>query len=171
VADYARVITSKVKDSCSRLGLALPHLTVEPGRAIVAQAGVALYRVGAIKEIPGIRKYVCVDGGMSDNIRPALYDAKYEALVANKVNDIENDIVTIAGKLCESGDILAWNAKLASISSGDLIAMPVCGAYSISMSSNYNSMPRPAIVLLNKGLARIIRKRESYKDLIRLDVV
>lgn len=171
VGDYARIITCKVKDSCSNLGLALPHLIVEPGRAIVAQAGVALYRVGAIKEIPGIRKYVCVDGGMSDNIRPALYDAKYETLVANKVNDVEHDIVTIAGKLCESGDILAWNAKLSSISSGDLIAMPVCGAYSISMSSNYNSMPRPAIVLLNKGQAQIIRKRESYEDLIRLDVI
>ena len=171
VADYARVITRKVKDYCSSLGLALPCLIIEPGRAIVAQAGVALYRVGAIKEIPGIRKYVCVDGGMSDNIRPALYDARYETLVANKVNDIENDIVTIAGKLCESGDILAWNTELASISSGDFIAMPVCGAYSIPMSSNYNSIPRPAIVLLNKGQARIIRRRESYKDLIRLDVI
>lgn len=171
VSDYARLITGKIKDSCSCLGLALPHLTIEPGRAIVAQAGVALYRTGAIKTIPGIRKYVCVDGGMSDNIRPALYDAKYEALVANKVNDKENDIVTIAGKLCESGDILARDTKLASISSGDLIAIPVCGAYSISMSSNYNSIPRPAIVLLNKSKAQVVRRRESYKDLIKLDVI
>ena len=171
ITDYARSLSGKVKDYCSSLGLTLPRLIVEPGRAIVAQAGVALYKVGAIKEIPGIRKYVCVDGGMSDNIRPALYDAKYEALVANKVTDIENEIVTIAGKLCESGDILAKNAKLAPISSGDLIAIPVCGAYSIPMSSNYNSMPRPAIVLLNKGKSKIIRKRESYKDLIRLDMI
>ena len=144
---------------------------MEPGRAIVAQAGVALYKVGAIKEIPGIRKYVCVDGGMSDNIRPALYDAKYETLVANKVTDIENETVTIAGKLCESGDILARDAKLAAISSGDIIAIPVCGAYSIPMSSNYNSMPRPAIMLLNKSKSKIIRKRESYDDLIRLDMI
>jgi len=171
VSDYARAITGKIKESCSNLGLTLPHLTVEPGRAIVSQAGVALYKVGAIKEIPDIRKYVCVDGGMSDNIRPALYDAKYETLVANKVNDIENDVVTIAGKLCESGDILAKNTKLASIASGDLVAIPCCGAYSIPMSSNYNSMLLPAIVLLNEGKAQIIRKRQSYKDLVRLDEI
>lgn len=170
-ADYAKAIASRVNSLCSRLELTLPHLTIEPGRAIVAQAGVALYSVGAIKNIPGVRKYVCIDGGMSDNIRPALYGAKYEAIVANKVNNIENEIVTIVGKLCESGDILVKDARLASMSSGDLIAMPVCGAYSIPMSSNYNNALRPAIVMLNDGQAKLIRRRESYKDLIRLDEI
>ncbi len=171
IADYAEAIASKINSSCSRLKLNLPHLTIEPGRAIVAQAGVALYCVGAIKNIPGVRKYVCIDGGMSDNIRPALYGAKYEAIVANKINNIENDIVTIVGKLCESGDILIKDTRLASMSSGDLIAMPVCGAYSIPMSSNYNTIPRPAIVMLNNGQAKLIRRRESYQDLIRLDEI
>jgi len=170
-ADYAKAIADRINGLCSRLKITLPRLTIEPGRAIVAQAGVALYSVGAIKSIPGVRKYVCIDGGMSDNIRPALYGSKYEALVANKVNDVENDVVTIVGKLCESGDILIKDTKLASMESGDIIAMPVCGAYSVPMSSNYNNALRPAIVLLNNGEAKIIRRRESYKDLIRLDAI
>jgi diaminopimelate decarboxylase len=137
----------------------------------VAQAGVALYTVGSTKEIPGVRKYVCVDGGMGDNIRPALYEARYEALVANKVGDDESTTVTVAGKYCESGDILAREVRLAPVSAGDIIAIPVNGAYSIPMSSNYNMVPRPAIVMVKDGKARLIHKRETYKDLTRLDVI
>ena len=169
VADYAKTITSKLKSLASQAGLSYPRLIIEPGRGIVGQAGVALYTVGAIKEIPGIRKYVCIDGGISDNIRPALYGAKYEALVANKTLATEEDLVTIAGKLCQSGDVLIRDTNLASVSPGDIIAMPACGAYSIPMSSNYNALPRPAIVMVENGKGRLIRRRESYQDLMKLD--
>jgi len=171
IADYAEAITVKVISLADELGLTHPKLIIEPGRAIVAQAGVALYTVGSIKEIPGVRKYVCVDGGMGDNIRPALYESRYEVLVANKVSDDESTKVTIAGKYCESGDILARDVSLAAVSAGDIIAMPASGAYAIPMSNNYNMVPRPAIVMVKDGKARLIRKRESYKDLMRLDLI
>ena len=170
VVDYAQAITSKLNSLISQMGLSFPRLIIEPGRAIIGQAGVALYKVGAIKEIPGVRKYICVDGGISDNIRPALYGAKYEALVANKALEAEEDLVTIAGKLCESGDILVREANLASVSSDDIIAIPVCGAYSIPMWSNYNALPKPAIVMVNDGGVRLIQRRESYQDLMSLDI-
>ena len=169
IGEYAQAISNKVKGLISTLKLSLPRIIVEPGRAIVAQAGVALYTIGAIKEIPGVKKYVCVNGGMSDNIRPALYGAKYDALVANKALEEEEDLVTIAGKLCESGDILARDINLAPVSSGDIIAIPVCGAYSLPMASNYNGLPRPAIVMVKEGRVRLVRRRESYEDLIKLD--
>ena len=171
IADYARAVTGKLNGLISGLGLSRPRLIIEPGRAIVGQAGVALYKVGAIKEIPGIKKYVCVDGGISDNIRPALYGAKYEALVANKALEVEREVVTIAGKLCQSGDILVRDINLASVHPGDIIAIPVCGAYSIPMSSNYNAMPRPAIVMVKEGRGRLIRRRETYQDLMSLDLI
>jgi diaminopimelate decarboxylase len=171
IAGYARALTCKLNSRISELGLSRPRLIIEPGRAIVGQAGVALYKVGAIKEIPGIKKYVCVDGGISDNIRPALYGAKYEALVANKALEAGREVVTIAGKLCESGDILVRDINLAVIHPGDIIAIPVCGAYSIPMSSNYNAMPRPAIVMVKEGGARLIRRRETYQDLMNLDIM
>jgi diaminopimelate decarboxylase len=171
IADYARAVTDKLNGLISGLGLSRPRFIIEPGRAIVGQAGVALYKVGAIKEIPGIKKYVCVDGGMSDNIRPALYGAKYEALVANKALEAERDMVTIAGKLCESGDILVKDINLAPVHSGDIIAIPVCGAYSIPMASNYNALPKPAIVMVKEGRARLIRRRETYQDMMNLDLI
>ncbi|MGB6872850.1 MAG: diaminopimelate decarboxylase [Dehalococcoidia bacterium] len=171
IADYAGALTGKLNNLISGLGLSRPRLIIEPGRAIVGQAGVALYKVGAIKEIPGIKKYVCVDGGISDNIRPALYGAKYEALVANKALEAEREVVTIAGKLCQSGDILVRDINLASAHPGDIIAIPVCGAYSIPMSSNYNAMPKPAIVMVKEGRARLIRRRETYQDLMSLDLI
>jgi len=171
IADYAEAITAKVTSLVNELGLTGPKLIIEPGRAIVAQAGVALYTVGSIKEIPRVRKYICVDGGMGDNIRPALYEARYDILVANKASDGESTNVTIAGKYCESGDILARDVSLASVSAGDIIAIPVSGAYSIPLSSNYNMVTRPAIAMVKDGKARLIRKRESYKDLIRLDSI
>jgi diaminopimelate decarboxylase len=171
IADYARTVTGKLNGLISGLGLNRPRLIVEPGRAIVGQAGVALYKVGAIKEISGIRKYVCVDGGMSDNIRTALYGAKYEALVANKALEAGREVVTIAGKLCESGDILVKDINLGLVHPDDIIAIPVCGAYSIPMASNYNALPRPAIVMVKEGRARLIRRRETYQDMMNLDLI
>ena len=172
IAGYARTISDKLNSLILELGLSRPRLIVEPGRAIVGQAGVALYKVGAIKEIPDIKEYVCVDGGMSDNIRPALYGAKYEALVANKALETgRKRVVTIAGKLCESGDILIKDVSLASVHPGDIIAIPVCGAYCLPMSSNYNATPRPVIVMVNEGRARLIRRRETYQDLMSLDLI
>lgn len=171
IADYAKAVIGKLNSLISELGLSRPRLIIEPGRAIVGQAGVALYKVGAIKDIPGIRKYICVDGGMSDNIRPALYGAKYEALVANKALKAEREVVTIAGKLCESGDILVKDINLASAHPGDIIAIPVCGAYSIPMASNYNALPKPAIVMVKEGRAHLIRRRETYQDVMNLDLI
>ena len=172
VADYAEAIIGTMTAECERLGLDLPHLTVEPGRAIAGPAGVALYRVGAVKEIPGVRRYVSVDGGMGDNIRPALYDAAYEALVANRMNDKCTQVATIAGKYCESGDVLVKDVLLPAIDGRgkDLIAIPASGAYCIPMASNYNLNPKPPIVLVNDGQARVIRRRETFQDQMLLDV-
>jgi len=171
ISYYAEVITSTLVSKCQELKLALPHLIVEPGRAIVGQAGVALYTVGVAKDIPGIRCYVSVDGGMADNIRPALYGAKYEAVVANKMLDEETEKVTIAGKFCESGDILVKDISLPLVSAGDTIAIPDCGAYCLPMSSNYNASFKPAIALVKEGKARLIRRRETLADLTRCDVI
>ena len=142
---------------------------MEPGRAMVGRAGVAIYRVGSIKEIPGVRKYIAVDGGMADNIRPALYGSKYEALAANKVNKKAFEKVNIVGKFCESGDVLVKDAEIPKVVPGDLIAIPVSGAYCLSMASNYNDSLKPAIILVKDSKARLIRRRESYDDLIRCD--
>ncbi len=171
IADYAETITGTLSSMIEKLGLTPPRLIIEPGRAIVAQAGIALYTVGAIKDIPGVRKYVCVDGGMGDNIRPALYEAKYEAVVANKINEKASVKVTVAGRYCESGDILTRDIALTPVSAGDIIAIPSSGAYTIPMSSNYNMITRPAIIMVKDGKADLIRKRENYQDLIRLDVI
>lgn len=171
ISTYAEVIASRIITGCRELGLGLPRLTVEPGRAIVGQAGVALYQVGAVKEIPGVRRYVMVDGGMADNIRPALYGARYEALLANKVVAKETDMVTVAGRFCESGDILIRDIKLPVVSAGDIIAVPDCGAYCLPMGSNYNASLRPAVVLVREGRARLIRYRETFDDLVRWDLI
>ena len=172
VGDYAEAIVGTMVKECERLGLELPHLLVEPGRSIVGPAGVALYRVGAVKDIPGVRRYVSVDGGMGDNIRPALYDSAYEAVVANRMNDKGTEVATIAGKYCESGDVLVKDVLLPPIDRGgnDLIAIPASGAYCIPMASNYNLNPKPPIVLVNNGEARVIRRRETYQDQMLLDV-
>jgi len=171
VSAYAEVIASKIVSQCRELQLTLPRLIIEPGRAIVGQAGVALYKVGVVKDISGVRCYVSVDGGMADNIRPALYGAKYEALVANKVSEVEAKRVTIAGKFCESGDILVKDINLPPVSAGDIIAIPDCGAYCLPMASNYNASFKPAIVLVREGKARLIRRRETIDDLTRCDLV
>ena len=171
VADYAEVITSAFRRRCADLGLGAPRLIVEPGRSIVGRAGVALYTVGAIKDIPTVRRYVSVDGGMGDNIRPALYGSEYEAVAASRMTDPGSDPVTLAGKYCESGDVLVRDVAMPALEPGDLIAIPSSGAYSPSMASNYNLNARPAIVIVNEGEARLIRRRESYDDMMAMDVV
>ncbi|MBN1366739.1 MAG: diaminopimelate decarboxylase [Dehalococcoidales bacterium] len=171
VAAYAEAITSRMAAKCKELKLNPPELLIEPGRSMVGQSGVALYTVGAIKEVPGVRTFACVDGGMGDNIRPAIYDAKYEAVAANKVSENDTQKVTIAGKYCESGDILIRDIDLPEITAGDIIAIPSCGAYCIPMASNYNASLKPAIVMVKDGQARLIRRRETYKDLVSTDFV
>ena len=171
IRDYADVIASAVKNRCSQLGIEEPRLVIEPGRAIVGRAGVAIYAVGAIKEIPTVRTYVSLDGGMGDNIRPALYGAEYEAVIANRMSDAPQDVVTLAGKYCESGDVLIRDIKLPSPEPGDVVAIPSSGAYAPSMASTYNLNPRPAIVMVSGGDARLIRRRETYEDLMICDVL
>lgn len=170
VSLFAEAIVSQLTGLCRELGLDLPHLTVEPGRAIVGQAGVALYRAGASKDIPGVRRYVPVDGGMGDNIRPALYQAEYEAVVASNMRGEVEDRVTIAGKFCESGDILVRDISLPRVAAGDIIAIPATGAYCLPLASNYNASFRPAIVILRDGQARLVRRRETLADLTRGDL-
>jgi diaminopimelate decarboxylase len=169
-AYYAKAIVDSIYSKSKELGLKLPRLIVEPGRAIVGRAGVAIYRAGSIKEIPGVRKYVAIDGGMADNIRPALYGSKYEALIANKVNESDSERVSIVGKFCESGDILVKDEDIPKVVPGDIIAIPVSGAYCLSMASNYNASLKPAIVMTRDGKTRLIRRRENYEDLMRYDV-
>ena len=171
IGDYAEIITSMIKNKCDELGFDLPTLIIEPGRSIVGRAGVAIYTVGVIKEIPTVRTYVSLDGGMGDNIRPALYGSEYEAVVANKMNfSGDTKIVTLAGKYCESGDILIKDISLPTPESGDIVAIPSSGAYCLAMSSNYNMNPRPAVLMINTGNPRLIRKRETYQDLMALDL-
>lgn len=171
VSAYAEAIISTMTETCEDLGMELPSLVIEPGRAIIGPAGVALYRVGAIKDVPGVRKFVSVDGGMGDNIRPALYQAEYEVVAATKANQEAVEKVTIAGKYCESGDLLASDIMLPTLESGDLLAIPAAGAYCPSMASNYNMNPRPPMVLVKDGKSRLIRRRESYQDLMHCDVI
>jgi len=171
VSDYAEAIVSTMIETCQDLGMELPSLVIEPGRSIIGPAGVALYRVGSIKDVPGIRKFVSIDGGMGDNIRPALYQAEYEVVAANKANMEPAEKVTIAGKYCESGDLLATDIMLPNLASGDLLAVPAAGAYCPSMASNYNMNPRPPMVLVKDGKSRLIRRRESYQDMMYCDVV
>ena len=147
-----------------------PRLVIEPGRAIVGRAGVALYSAGASKDVPGVRRYVSVDGGMGDNIRPALYQAQYEAVIANKMVDEEWEAVSVAGRFCESGDVLLRDVLIPRLEPGDILAVPASGAYAPAMASNYNLVPRPAIVMVKDGEARLIRRRETYDDLMRHDV-
>ena len=149
------------------MGLGTPAVVIEPGRSIVGNAGITLYTVGTSKEIPGIRKYVSVDGGMTDNIRPALYDAKYECVLANRAEEnTDSQLVTISGKCCESGDILIRDVLLPVPQRGDLLAIFSTGAYCYTMSSNYNKIPLLPVVMTNKGHSRLIVKRQTYDDMI-----
>jgi diaminopimelate decarboxylase len=170
VSAFAEAITGGIKGECGRLGLALPRLVIEPGRAIVARAGVALYRVGVIKDIPGVRRYVSVDGGMGDNIRQPMYGARQECLLANHAAATEAGKVTISGKYCESGDILIKETFLPGPAAGDILAVAGSGAYCLPLASNYNGNLRPAVVFVKEGKARLIRRRETVADLMRCDI-
>ncbi len=167
---YISTISKAIIQGCDVHGLELPAISIEPGRSMVGTAGVALYTVGATKLLPDIRTYVSVDGGMGDNIRPAIYGSEYEAVLASRMGDAEEITVTIAGKYCESGDILVRDCSLPTPAAGDILAIPVSGAYCIAMSSTYNANPRPEVVLVSNGEARTIRRRETFEDLMRLDV-
>ena len=169
IGGYADVITSMLKTKCDDLEIDYPELIIEPGRSIVGRAGVAIYTVGVTKVIPNVRTYVSLDGGMGDNIRPALYEAQYEAVAANKMSTTHFETVTLAGKYCETGDILVKDVSLPILESGDLVAIPASGAYCIAMSSNYNMNPRPEIIMVSDGDSRIIKRRETYQDLMALD--
>ncbi|HEY8490337.1 MAG TPA: diaminopimelate decarboxylase [Dehalococcoidia bacterium] len=169
-AAYARTLAAALRQASERHGLPLPAVAVEPGRAIVARAGVALYTVGSGKEVPGVRTFVSVDGGMADNIRPAMYGARYEALLAGRRATGPTARVTIAGRYCESGDLLVQDADLPRLEPGDLIAVPASGAYNLAMASNYNLALRPAVVLVKDGRARLMVRRETYDDLLRTDL-
>ena len=170
-AAYAEAIVNALKEACATHNLPEPSLLIEPGRSITGPAGVAVYTVGAIKEVPGVRTYVSVDGGMGDNIRPALYGSRYVAVVADRASEPADHIVTIAGKYCESGDVLIHDAEIAEVSAGSIIAIPAAGAYSPSMASTYNLNGRPAIVLVRGGEATLIRRRETSADLMAQDVL
>lgn len=168
--DYCSAILNKVNKVCERLNIERPILTIEPGRSIVGNAGTTLYTVGAIKEIEDVRTYVSVDGGMTDNIRPALYGAKYEMAIANRMNEKCDDRVAIAGKCCESGDIFVNDICIQKPEIGDILAVFSTGAYGFSMSSNYNKNPRAAVVFVKDGVARVVSKRQSYEELLALEV-
>ncbi|MBI4329291.1 MAG: diaminopimelate decarboxylase [Chloroflexi bacterium] len=171
VATYARVLCDALRQGCEYREMPLPRLSIEPGRAVVGRAGVAFYTIGAKKEIPNLRTYVAVDGGMGDNIRPAIYGSRYEAVLANRMGEPETGPVTIAGKYCESGDVLVRDCFLPAPRPGDIVAIPVSGAYCLAMSSNYNAMPRPAVLLVGNGRVRLLRRRETYDDLLRADLL
>jgi diaminopimelate decarboxylase len=169
-AAVTRAIADAVCSAASKTGSAMPMLSIEPGRSMIGQAGVALYRVGSIKEIAGVRTYVAVDGGMADNIRPTAYGAVYTPVLANRVLDASDATVAIAGKYCESGDVLVRNASLPMPRVGDLVALPSSGAYHLSMASNYNMSQRPAVVVVSEGRARLVRRRETYADLLSAEL-
>lgn len=170
ISAYAQAIAEAVREGCRRHGLELPRVVVEPGRSLVGRAGLALYTVGSRKEIPGVRTYVAVDGGMADNIRPAIYGARYEALAAGRPLAAAEETVTIAGKYCESGDILVTDARLPRLQPGEVLAMPAAGAYCLAMASNYNLSLRPAVIFVRDGQARLVRRREAYEDLAACEV-
>ncbi|GIP32331.1 diaminopimelate decarboxylase [Paenibacillus sp. J2TS4] len=171
VGEYVRAITDGIATYFGSHNYPLPEIWVEPGRSIVGEAGTTLYTVGTVKEIPGVRKYVAVDGGMTDNPRPALYDSKYEAMLANRGTDSNEETVSIAGKCCESGDMLIWNVDLPRVQTGDLLAVSCTGAYNYAMASNYNRIRRPAVVLVSEGQADVVVKRETLADLLGNDVI
>jgi diaminopimelate decarboxylase len=171
IEEFAAKIVPAFSQAVTEAGLSLPTLILEPGRSIVGEAGVTIYRVGAVKEIAGIRKYVIVDGGMSDNPRPILYGAQYKVLAPHHTDQEEREKVTVAGRFCESGDVLFKDIYLPKVKKGDLLAVFCTGAYNYAMASNYNRVPRPGMVLVGGGKATVIIKRETYKDLIRNDIL
>lgn len=168
--EYIKYVSEIVKDVAAKRGVRLPMILMEPGRSIVAPAGITLYTVGGVKDIKDVRKYVLVDGGMGDNPRYILYQSEYTAVIANNANAKRTEKVTIAGRCCESGDLLLENTLMPETNVGDTLAVLATGAYNYSMASNYNRIPRPAVVAVSGGNAKVIVKRESYEDIIRNDL-
>ncbi len=169
-SDYMNRVAAVIKKKAEEHSMELPFIIIEPGRSIAGAAGITLYTVGAVKEIENVRTYVSIDGGMTDNPRYILYQSTYEILCANKANEPKTEKITLAGKCCESGDLIQENAMIQKVVPGDTIAVLSTGAYNYSMASNYNRIGRPAVVMTNNGESRIIVKRESFEDLVRNDV-
>lgn len=169
--EYIKHVSETVKETAKKREIEIPFILMEPGRSIIAPAGITLYTVGGIKDIKNVRKYVSVDGGMGDNPRYILYESEYDAVVANKADAEKTQKVTIAGKCCESGDILAKDIMMPEIEVGDTLAVLATGAYNYSMASNYNRIPRPAVIAVKDGESRVVVKRESFEDIIRNDVM
>ena len=169
--EYIKYVSAVVKKTAKNRGLEVPFILMEPGRSIAAPAGTTLYTVGSIKDIKGVRKYVSVDGGMCDNPRYIMYESEYTAVVANKAGSERTDKVTVAGKCCESGDLLLKDTMLQETESGDILAVLATGAYNYSMASNYNRIPRPAMVAVSGGESKVIVKRETYEDILKNDVL
>lgn len=171
ISEIADVILSSLQANLEKYNIPEPKLIIEPGRSIIATAGVTLYTVGSAKQVPEGKKYVAVDGGMADNPRPSMYQAKYHALIVNKANDKPEEVVTIAGRFCESGDILIKDINLPDTEPGDILCVFATGAYNYSMASNYNRVPKPEAILVNNGSSDVIIKRETYENLVSLDVI
>ena len=170
VEDLAEAVVEPVREEWARVGLPEPRVLVEPGRSIVGRAGLTLYRVGGTKTIPGVRAYASVDGGMSDQIRPMLYGAVYEPVLANKADAEPVGTLRLVGKHCESGDVLVREASLPPVEVGDVVCLPATGAYGVAMASNYNGVPRPAVVFVDGGRARLVTRRETYADILAREV-
>jgi len=168
---FVNLMVDTLENEAIKNDIPRPKILIEPGRSIIGEAGITIYTIGAIKEITGLKKYLIVDGGMTDNPRPILYDAKYEAVILDKIDTTPQEIVTIAGKCCESGDILIKDLKLPLAALGDLLVVFSTGAYHYSMSSNYNGLPRPAVVLVNNGKSGLMVQRETYADLVKNDTI
>ena len=168
--EYMRRVAGVIKAKADELSLPVPFILIEPGRSVVGAAAVTLYTVGAVKNIPDVRTYVSIDGGMGDNPRYILYQSSYEVVCANRMNDEKTLTATVAGKCCESGDLIQENVKLPEVKPGDTLAVLSTGAYNYSMASNYNRIPRPPVVMVKDGEARLIIKAESYEDLVRNDI-
>lgn len=168
--EYMKRVSAKVKECCAAHGIDIPYITIEPGRSIAAPAGITLYTVGSRKIIPDIRTYIGIDGGMPDNPRYALYKSEYTAEVANKANEPKDEIVTIAGRTCESGDLIGENMPLQHAEAGDIVAILATGAYNYSMASHYNRVPNAAVVMVKDGSSRVIVRRETWEDVCRNDI-
>ena len=169
--EYVQTMIDELTKRCEAKGIDCPAFVIEPGRSIAGEAGTTLYTVGDIKQIEGVRTYVSVDGSMADNPRPALYQAQYTCALAGKMNAPDETVVSIAGRACESGDMLVWDARLPKADAGDVLAVFSTGAYNYSMASNYNKLPHPAMVLVRGGKAELMVRRQSYEDLVKNDVI
>lgn len=170
VGEYMRLVADSAKDRAKELDFPFPFIVIEPGRSVVACAGITLYTIGGIKEIPGVRSYVRIDGGMTDNPRYALYQAPYTVLIADRASEPKAMTATIAGRCCESGDLIQEHTALQRCAAGDTLAVLGTGAYNYAMSSNYNRLPRPAVVMVDGGTSRVVVKGETYEDIVRNDV-